>query len=51
MEPETCVRRKSPLAGPTGQLALLLVDTSVVVELRGNTEGLATVVTTVAPCF
>lgn len=51
VEPEAGLRGKGSLAGPAGQLPLLLVDSSVVVELRGNTEGLATVVATVAPCL
>lgn len=49
VEPEAGVRRKGSLAGPACQLPLLLVDASVVVELGGNTEGLAAVVATVAP--
>lgn len=49
VEPEAGMRRKGSLAGPAGQLPLLLVYASVVVELGRNTEGLATVVTTVAP--
>lgn len=48
VEPETGLCREGSLAGPTGQLPLLLVDTSVVVELRGNTEGLPTIMATVA---
>lgn len=49
VEPEAGVRRKSSLAGPAGQLPLLLVDASVVVELGGDTEGLSAVVALVAP--
>lgn len=49
VEPEAGVCRKGPLAGPAGQLPLLLVDTSVVVELGGDTESLPTVVASVAP--
>lgn len=51
VEPEAGMRRKGSLAGPAGQFPLLLVDASVVVELGGNTEGLAAVVATVAPCL
>lgn len=51
VEPEAGMRRKGSLAGPAGQLPLLLVYSSVVVELGGNTEGLAAVVATVAPCL
>lgn len=49
VESEAGGRRESPLAGATGELALSLVDAAVVVELRGNTEGLAAVVAAVAP--
>lgn len=48
MEPEAGLRGKGSLAGPAGQLPLLLVDTPVVVELGGNPEGLAAVVASVA---
>lgn len=48
VESEAGGRGEGPLAGATGQLTLPLVDTAVVVELRGNTEGLATVVAAVA---
>lgn len=51
VKPEAGLCGKGPLARPAGQLPLLLVDTSVVVELRGNTEGLPAVVATVAPCL
>ncbi len=51
VEPEAGMCRKGSLAGPAGQLPLLLVDTSVVVQLGGNTEGLAAVMATVAPCL
>lgn len=51
VEPEAGMRRKGSLAGPAGQLPLLLVDASVVVELRGNTEGLSAVMATVASCL
>ena len=51
VEPEAGMRRKGSLAGPACQLPLLLVDASVVVELRGNTEGLSAVVATVASCL
>lgn len=49
VEPEAGLRRKGSLAGPAGQLPLLLVDAPVVVELGRDTEGLAAVVATVAP--
>lgn len=49
VEPEAGLRGEGALAGPAGQLPLLLVDASVVVELGGNTESLAAVVATVAP--
>lgn len=48
VEPEAGLRGEGSLAGPAGQFPLLLVDTAVVVELRGNAEGLPAVVTTVA---
>lgn len=51
VEPEASMRRKGSLAGPAGQLPLLLVDASVVVQLGGDTEGLSAVVATVAPCL
>lgn len=51
MEPEAGMCRKGSLAGPAGQLPLLLVNTSVVVELGGNTESLPAVVASVAPCL
>lgn len=51
MEPEAGLGGKGSLAGPAGQLPLLLVDSSMVVELRGNTEGLAAVMATVSPCL
>lgn len=51
VEPEAGMRRKGSLAGPAGQLPLLLVDTPVVVELRGNTKGFSTVMATVASCL
>lgn len=51
VEPIASMRRKGSLAGPAGQLPLLLVDASVVVELGGDTEGLSAVVATVAPCL
>lgn len=51
VEPEAGMRRKGSLAGPTGQLPLLLVDTPVVIELRGNTKGFSTVMATVASCL
>lgn len=46
---EAGVSGEGSMTGPAGQLPLLLVDTSVVVELGGDTEGLPTVVATVAP--
>lgn len=49
MKPEASLRRKGSLTGPARQLPLLLVDTSMVVELGRNTKGLAAVVATVAP--
>lgn len=51
VESETGMCGKGSLAGPAGQLPLLLVDTSVVVELGGDTEGLPAVVAAVAPCL
>ena len=51
VEPEAGLRGEGSLAGPAGQLPLLLVDSSVVVELGGDTEGLAAVVATVSPCL
>lgn len=51
VEPEAGMRRKGSLAGPAGQLPLLLVYTSVVVELGRDTECLSAVVATVAPCL
>lgn len=48
VEPEAGLCREGSLAGPAGQLPLLLVHTFVVVELRGNAEGLPTVVAAVA---
>lgn len=44
---EAGLRGEGALAGPAGQLPLLLVHPFVVVELRGNAEGLATVVAAV----
>lgn len=49
VEPETGLRRKGSLTGSARQLPLLLMDTSMIVELGRNTKGLATVVATVAP--
>lgn len=51
VEPEAGLRGKGSLTGPARQLPLLLVDASMVVELRRNTKGLAAVVATVAPCL
>lgn len=51
VESEAGLRGKSSLAGPARQFPLLLMDSAVIVELGGNTEGLATVVATVAPHF
>lgn len=51
MEPEASLRGKGSLAGPAGQLPLLLVDTPVVVELGGNSKGLSAVMASVAPRF
>lgn len=49
VEPEASLCGKGSLAGPAGQLPLLLVDTPVVVELGGNSKGLSAVVASVAP--
>lgn len=49
VEPEAGLCGEGALAGPAGQLPLFLVDASVVVELRGNTEGFTAVMATVAP--
>lgn len=49
VKPETGLGWKGSLAGTTGQFPLLLVDTSVVVELGGDTEGLSAIVAMVAP--
>lgn len=47
VEPETGLRGEGALAGPAGQLPLLLVHSSMVVQLRGDAEGLPTVVAAV----
>lgn len=49
MESEAGLCWEGALTGPAGQFPLLLVDPSMVVKLRGNTEGLAAVMATVAP--
>lgn len=49
VEPEAGLGGEAPLAGPTGQLALLQVDLAVGLELGGDAEGLAAVRATVTP--
>lgn len=48
VEPEAGLRGEGSLAGPAGQLPLLLVDPPVVVELRGDAECLPAVMAAVA---
>jgi len=48
VESEAGLRREGALARAAGELPLLLVDSAVVVELGGDTEGLATIVAAVA---
>lgn len=49
VEAEAGLRGEGSLAGPAGELPLLLVDASMVVELGGNAECLSAVVALVAP--
>lgn len=48
VESEAGLCREGSLAGPAGQLPLLLVDAPVVVQLRGDTERLPAVMAAVA---
>lgn len=51
VKPEAGLGGEGTLAGPAGQLPLLLVDTTVVIQLRRDAEGLSAVVAAVAPRF